>query len=133
MTSRFVVGIDLGTTNSALAYVDTVAGAGATVTPFPIPQVVGPGAVEERPLLPSFLYLPGAGEQPGGSSGRPREQPASSGIWRPFPYRNDLTQRAAPSAKASAISRCSSATVKGLGRSRTPGSRDPLWTMAFRV
>ncbi len=67
MTSRFVVGIDLGTTNSALAYVDTMAGAGATVTPFPIPQVVGPGAVEERPLLPSFLYLPGAGEQPAGA------------------------------------------------------------------
>jgi hypothetical protein len=67
MSSRFVVGIDLGTTNSALAYVDTRAGKDAKVTPFPIPQVVGQGAVEERPLLPSFLYLPGDGEQPAGA------------------------------------------------------------------
>ena len=67
MSSRYVVGIDLGTTNSALAYVDTGAGAATKVTPFPVPQVVGQGAVEERPLLPSFLYLPGTGEQPAGS------------------------------------------------------------------
>jgi len=67
MASRFVVGIDLGTTNSALAYVDTGAGKDPTVTPFPVPQVVSPGAVEDRPLLPSFLYLPGAGEQPAGA------------------------------------------------------------------
>ena len=48
MASRFVIGIDLGTTNSALAYVDTGAGKDAKVTPFPIPQVVSPGAVEDR-------------------------------------------------------------------------------------
>src|SRR5437660_1255971 len=65
--SRFVVGIDLGTTNSALAYVDTGAGTDAKVTPFPVPQVVGQGAVEDRTLLPSFLYLPGPGEQPAGA------------------------------------------------------------------
>jgi hypothetical protein len=67
MASRFVIGIDLGTTNCALAYVDTGAGPDAPVTPFPIPQVVAQGDVSERPLLPSFLYLPGAGEQPTGS------------------------------------------------------------------
>src|SRR5882757_8114901 len=67
MTSRFVVGIDLGTTNSALAYVDTGAGKDAKVSPFPIPQVVAQGSVEDRPLLPSFLYLPGDGEQPAGA------------------------------------------------------------------
>src|SRR4051812_18244029 len=67
MPSRFVVGVDLGTTNSALAYVDTGAGPDAKVTPFPIPQVVSPGTVEERPLLPSFLYLPNPGEQPAGA------------------------------------------------------------------
>src|SRR6188474_3222622 len=67
MTSRFVVGIDLGTTNSALAFVDTGAGKDPNVTAFPVPQVVSPGAVEERPLLPSFLYLPGDGEQPAGA------------------------------------------------------------------
>jgi len=67
MSSRYVVGIDLGTTNSALAYVDTGAGREAKVTSFAIPQVVAPGVVEERPLLPSFLYLPGDGEQPAGA------------------------------------------------------------------
>src|SRR5688572_20445452 len=67
MTTRFVVGIDLGTTNSALAYVDTGAGDAAKVKTFPVPQVVAQGVVEERPLLPSFLYLPGPGEQPAGA------------------------------------------------------------------
>ncbi len=67
--SRYVVGIDLGTTNSALAYVDTGAGTDEALapTPFPPPQVVQPGAVETRPLLPSFLYLPGPNELPAGS------------------------------------------------------------------
>src|SRR5262245_61539616 len=32
-----------------------------------IPQVVNPSVVEERSLLPSFLYLPRAGEVPAGS------------------------------------------------------------------
>src|SRR5262245_18492571 len=67
MASRFVVRIALGTTNSALAYVDSGAGKDAKVTAFPVPQVVAPGDVEDRPLLPSFLYLPGSGEQPAGA------------------------------------------------------------------
>ena len=67
MSTRFVVGIDLGTTNCALAYVDTGAGDAARVRTFPVPQVVGQGVVEDRPLLPSFLYLPGPGEQPAGA------------------------------------------------------------------
>ena len=65
--SRFVVGIDLGTTNSALAYYDTGLGDKAALTHLKIPQVVAPGVVEERPLLPSFLYLPGPNEQPAGA------------------------------------------------------------------
>lgn len=67
--SRFVVGIDLGTTNSALAYVDTGVGKDqdAVPTAFSVQQVVQQGVVEARPLLPSFLYLPGPGEQPAGS------------------------------------------------------------------
>jgi hypothetical protein len=67
--SRYVVGIDLGTTNIAVAFVDTGAGEGADaiVHHLPIPQIVAPGAVEDRPLLPSFLYLPGPNELPAGS------------------------------------------------------------------
>ncbi|MBI1914549.1 MAG: Hsp70 family protein [Planctomycetes bacterium] len=69
MASRFVVGIDLGTTNSTLAYVDTGVPEGQEPVPrtLPIPQVVQLGSVEERPLLPSFLYLPGPNELPAGS------------------------------------------------------------------
>ena len=66
-SSRYVVGIDLGTTNCALAYVDMEAGEAAKVMVFAIPQVVAQGVVEERSLLPSFLYLPGEGEQPAGA------------------------------------------------------------------
>src|SRR3954466_2341847 len=66
--SRYVVGIDLGTTNSALAYVDTsVAEDQARPEVLGVPQVVAPGEVAARPLLPSFMYLPGPGEIPAGS------------------------------------------------------------------
>src|SRR5207244_3390680 len=69
--SRFVVGIDLGTTNSALAYFDTGAGDEPVLQHLTIPQVTQPGVVEERPLLPSFLYLPGPNEQPAASLNLP--------------------------------------------------------------
>jgi molecular chaperone DnaK (HSP70) len=67
--SRYVVGIDLGTTNSALAFADTGLGESEDVplVHTTIPQLVQPGSVEERPLLPSFLYLPGPNELPAGS------------------------------------------------------------------
>lgn len=70
-SSRFVVGIDLGTTNSALCYFDTGAGDEPTLQHLMIPQVVQAGVVEERSLLPSFLYLPGPNEQPAGSMNLP--------------------------------------------------------------
>lgn len=65
--SRYVVGIDLGTTNSALAYIDTRGLTPDTppkVQPMPVPQLVGAGDVAERPVLPSFLYLPAEKEFP---------------------------------------------------------------------
>jgi molecular chaperone DnaK (HSP70) len=66
--SRYVVGIDLGTTNMALAYVDTSAGEeNARPVELAIPQVVKQGQVDDQILLPSFLYLPGTGEVPAGS------------------------------------------------------------------
>lgn len=64
--ARYVVGIDLGTTNSALAYVDTSA-ADPRVRDFPIRQFVGPGETEVRSVLPSFAYEPAAGEFPEGA------------------------------------------------------------------
>ena len=67
--SRFVVGIDLGTTNSALAYADTGVAEGKDIVlqVLPLPQIVHAGQVEPRTLLPSFLYLPGQNELPAGS------------------------------------------------------------------
>ncbi|MEJ2656430.1 MAG: hsp70 family protein [Desulfobacterales bacterium] len=58
---RYIIGIDLGTTNSAVSYVDLHAK--ETERPrielFPIPQLTGPGEVSRLPVLPSFLYIPG--------------------------------------------------------------------------
>ncbi|MBL8816003.1 MAG: Hsp70 family protein [Planctomyces sp.] len=53
--SRFVVGIDLGTTNSALCWCDTDDPA-TPIHCFGIPQVVGPNEVGTRETLPSFHY-----------------------------------------------------------------------------
>ncbi len=54
------IGIDLGTTNSALAYIDAPTG-GEETTPvihvLEIPQQVAEGRVEARRTLPSFLHL----------------------------------------------------------------------------
>ena len=63
-SARFVVGIDLGTTNSAVSYADLGAGqeGGAVIKRFRIPQLTGPGEVSRLSVLPSFLYLPGAYE-----------------------------------------------------------------------
>jgi len=58
--SRYVIGIDLGTTNSAVAYIERQPLDDPVSPPlrlFDVPQLVGPGRVEPRPVLPSFLYL----------------------------------------------------------------------------
>ena len=51
---RAVIGIDLGTTNCALAYTQN-----EMVEQFAIPQFVHPGEMRDEPLLPlpSFLFL----------------------------------------------------------------------------
>ncbi len=54
--SRYVIGIDLGTTNCAVAYWDTLQS--SRIENFPIEQWVDFGTLEKRDLLPSFLYEP---------------------------------------------------------------------------
>jgi hypothetical protein len=56
--ARYLIGIDLGTTNCAVAYVDTQA-ADPRVRVFEIEQLVAPGEVAARRQLPSFVYLAG--------------------------------------------------------------------------
>lgn len=71
--SRYLVGIDLGTTNSAVAHIDTRERTGETpaIHTFQVPQLVGEGDVQPRPTLPSFLYLPGEHELPHGATRLP--------------------------------------------------------------
>ena len=59
--SRFIVGIDLGTTNTAVAFVDTGA-ACPKVESFRVEQWVDFGTREAHELLPSFHYQPTAPE-----------------------------------------------------------------------
>lgn len=65
---RYVVGIDLGTTNTAMARAEL---GGTSTHPeirvVEIVQTVRPGAAEKRALLPSFVYLPAENELPAGS------------------------------------------------------------------
>lgn len=67
---RFVVGIDLGTTNSALAYAD-LSQTECRPQPLPIDQLVSFGRIEARPTLPSFLYLGGEHDVAPGSLALP--------------------------------------------------------------
>jgi molecular chaperone DnaK (HSP70) len=63
----WIVGIDLGTTNCAVALADAGQGAEAPVVDFAIPQLQRPGMVATLPLLPSCLYVTGEHELPPGS------------------------------------------------------------------
>ncbi len=71
--SRFIIGIDLGTTNCAVAYVDTRGRErpSADVKPFEVPQLVASGETAPRAMLPSFVYLPGPHELPAGAARLP--------------------------------------------------------------
>ncbi|MGH8788880.1 MAG: Hsp70 family protein [Cupriavidus necator] len=62
--ARYAIGIDLGTTHSAVSYVDLAASDGEKTSQrvLPITQLTAPGAIEDLDLLPSFLYLPHASE-----------------------------------------------------------------------
>ena len=56
----YIIGIDLGTTNSIVAYTKTDVPTGETpeIHVFEVPQLTGMGTVEVREMLPSFLYIP---------------------------------------------------------------------------
>lgn len=70
---RYIIGIDLGTTNSAVAYVDLgqTAGTRRKIRFFEVPQLVAPGEVAPQAILPSFLYVPGSYDLPLGSTALP--------------------------------------------------------------
>ena len=125
--SRYVVGIDPGTTNCALAYVDTAGldpegdgpespeGRVAAPMVLPVAQVVAPGLVEPRPVLPSFLYL----SAPGGNS-------FSAGR-----YRND--GRTGRSATSFSATTCGSARCRIGGGASEVASRVSAYARAQLV
>jgi hypothetical protein len=78
LAAKYIVGIDLGTTNSALARCNASAAGSAAeeesrIEVRSIPQLVNPNEVAERTLLPSFLYIPGEFDFPKGSLALPWE------------------------------------------------------------
>jgi molecular chaperone DnaK (HSP70) len=74
MATRHVIGIDLGTTNCALSWRDLEEGSGDAGS---IPQLTAPGTIEERLLLPSFLYLAKEGEFAAGALALPWDKKAT--------------------------------------------------------
>jgi len=73
LSHKYVIGIDLGTTNCAIAYAPA-GGDPRDVQPIDllaIPQLTNPGEVRDEPLLPSFLYIPGSSDFPAGATALP--------------------------------------------------------------
>ena len=73
MDAKYIVGIDLGTTNSALAHCESAVEDGPIAVQ-EVPQLVNPNEVGDRTLLPSFLYIPGEVDFPKGSLALPWER-----------------------------------------------------------
>jgi len=73
----YIIGIDLGTTNCAVAFAhltgdaNPAANANPAVVDFPLPQLQRPGEVATLPLLPSCMYSAGEHELPPGSTQLP--------------------------------------------------------------
>lgn len=70
---RYIIGIDLGTTNSAVSFVDRSLPEAqqGRIQFFDVPQLIAPGETAKRSVLPSFLYLPGPYELPEGGAALP--------------------------------------------------------------
>ena len=83
---QYVIGIDLGTTNSGAAYAEVRADADpfapANVQLLPVLQLTNAGEVREEDLLPSFLYLPGASDFPAGSLALPWDETREFAVGR---------------------------------------------------
>ncbi len=83
-SQSWVVGIDLGTTNSAVAYAETTAiGEAEPIQPFDVPQLTDAGTFGPLPVLPSFLYIPGSYDIESSAMTHPwpRTEDAFVGAW----------------------------------------------------
>ena len=97
--SRFSIGIDLGTTNSALAFRELAENGGVSVAP--IPQLENVNEVAAEPLLPSFLYIPAEREFPAGATTLPWDSPGNHIVGRLAQRRGaEVSSRLVSSAKS---------------------------------
>jgi len=98
--ARYVVGIDLGTTNCAVAYHDSQAD-DPSISMLSIEQVVAPGEVSGASTLPSFLLMPSQHEMPAGAMNLPWQQDADFCVGTMARVRgSELPQRLVSSAKS---------------------------------
>ena len=100
---RYLIGIDLGTTNCVLAFLE--AGApGYRPQVLPVPQWDSPRSTRASQTLPSFNYLTTSADRQSGFSAESPEDPALEGDWVPGIYaRNrmaDTPSRVIHSAKS---------------------------------
>lgn len=72
---RFIVGIDLGTTHTVVAYTDTRTKSKPKLQLFEVDQLVAPGEIAARALLPSVRYHPADGELANDDIGLPWSLP----------------------------------------------------------
>jgi molecular chaperone DnaK (HSP70) len=72
--ARYLIGIDLGTTHTVVAYTDTEQN-NSEIRLFEIEQLVAPGEVAARSMLPSLRYHPTEGELASGDTQLPWTPP----------------------------------------------------------
>jgi molecular chaperone DnaK (HSP70) len=80
-SSRYTIGIDLGTTNSVVAFLDNQGGnneESPEIHVFQVPQLAAAGEVRALPTLPSFLYFPNDHELSAGGLRLPWEEHGTS-------------------------------------------------------
>lgn len=75
---RYVVGIDLGTTNTVVAYADA---GGGPVHDLPIPQTVAPHEVASHAQLPSAIYLAARDELPAAAARLPWDEAPKQAVF----------------------------------------------------
>ena len=92
MNARFSLGIDLGTSNSAIAVGDIESGDTRIVE---IAQILGPNQLGEMPTLPSAIYIPHREEFPEGSFPLPWNDAGEPSIIGQFARDRSETRRPA--------------------------------------
>jgi molecular chaperone DnaK (HSP70) len=81
LAARYYVGIDLGTTNSSVAYIDRMNEEGPTVIKtFMVPQLSAQGVIEKFEALPSFFYFPAGFELADGAIKLPWNESAEYAV-----------------------------------------------------